>query len=463
MTQRTALDSETIGKAFDVLLDKCLTLVAEDQVLVIKDETMLPYEAILVDRILSRKLSLTVLDFSIAQQEMIALQIHGDKEEETDWVPRPLGVAVMEASAIINVLSGSLKTTAVRRAILARPRRSGCRFAHIPGLADDVLAVLAVSDIQAIFDMSELVAWALGEATHAKLVTRDHNGKTYALDLDLGGWSNEPLMSPGVILPGSWGNVPPGETFCCPNPESVSGQICINGSVPDLVLESGQEIILSFDAGRLVNWIDSTNSLAAAFFFNQQKIAKQNSDTNWNVFAELGIGLNTAIHRLTGNSLFDEKAAHTVHVAIGDNSGFGHSVKASRHADLVSWRPDLYLDEVPIMEMGMLKRELMLSRREAWQPPRLSINEGLPLRILEAEVEDRQGVLHRRLCRKDRVGLVRMAGGETGRALSELNQILAGTQEWTLANLKVHHSFIRQVSCEKLLAILLHYRCMIAG
>jgi leucyl aminopeptidase (aminopeptidase T) len=59
-------------------------------------------------------------------------------------------------------------------------------------------------------------------------------------------------------------------------------------------------------------------------------------DRNWNTFAELGIGLNPAITILTGNSLFDEKAKGTIHIALGDNHAFGHHVESQFHDDLVT-------------------------------------------------------------------------------------------------------------------------------
>ena len=53
----------------------------------------------------------------------------------------------------------------------------------------------------------------------------------------------------------------------------------------------------------------------------EKKRSSLRNDSNWNVFAELGVGLNPTIKTLTGNSLFDEKAYGTIHIAIGDNVG----------------------------------------------------------------------------------------------------------------------------------------------
>jgi hypothetical protein len=81
------------------------------------------------------------------------------------------------------------------------------------------------------------VAWFLGRGGSVVLTTFDAAGREYQLFLELEGWSNEPLMSPGIVLPGSWGNVPPGESFCCPDSAYVHGEICINGSIPKRKLD----------------------------------------------------------------------------------------------------------------------------------------------------------------------------------------------------------------------------------
>jgi leucyl aminopeptidase (aminopeptidase T) len=60
--------------------------------------------------------------------------------------------------------------------------------------------------------------------------------------------------------------------------------------------------------------------------------------------AELGIGTNVAVTELVGSVLLDEKAAGTVHLAIGDDHGIGGDVEAPIHLDGVLTEPTVFAD-----------------------------------------------------------------------------------------------------------------------
>jgi leucyl aminopeptidase (aminopeptidase T) len=60
--------------------------------------------------------------------------------------------------------------------------------------------------------------------------------------------------------------------------------------------------------------------------------------------AELGIGTNIAVSELVGSVLLDEKAAGTVHIAIGDDHGIGGDTQAPLHLDGILREPTVYAD-----------------------------------------------------------------------------------------------------------------------
>jgi aminopeptidase len=82
--------------------------------------------------------------------------------------------------------------------------------------------------------------------------------------------------------------------------------------------------VLTFEDGKLVKWSAEGFPGLVSFFDEQAKEAGKYGDRNWATFAELGIGLNPAIEQLSGNCLFEKKAVRTIHIAIGDNTVFGH-------------------------------------------------------------------------------------------------------------------------------------------
>jgi hypothetical protein len=86
----------------------------------------------------------------------------------------------------------------------------------------------------------------------------------------------------------------------------------------------------------------------------QIRHAKAVGDLDWANLAEIGVGLNPAVQRLTGNMLLDEKAAGTAHVALGSSFFLGGTVQASIHCDLVTRGAALLVDGKTVVEGGKL-------------------------------------------------------------------------------------------------------------
>ena len=87
----------------------------------------------------------------------------------------------------------------------------------------------------------------------------------------------------------------------------------------------------------------------------EDKFAESASNRN---IAELGIGTNERATR-PDNVLEAEKILGTVHVALGDNSGFGGVVSTPFHEDYVLFRPTLVVvardgEESAILDDGRL-------------------------------------------------------------------------------------------------------------
>jgi len=454
-----SLTDEEQYKAFSAVLDDCLHITQYDDLLVISDETMQPYQAAFWRLTQDRRLMVTQLYFPKNYQIAIADWVDS-AQPEGPALPAGVTAAMQAASAVVTFLNNDLSTNRIRRAIVHRPRTANCRLAHIPGISAEVLRAVGKSNFDQIQEDCEMIAWVLGEAEKVELTSYDSQSRPYTLILNLEGWNNDPFISSGVIMRGSWGNVPPGETFCCPNPARVSGSICINGSVPKYLITNGFEVILSFESGKLVHWQAERDSPAHEFFDRERHAATIRPDENWNTFAELGIGLNPSITELTGNSLFDEKVMGTVHVAIGDNSIFGHGVVSNIHADLVTQRPDLVVDGHLVIKRGALQRDEIESWRST-QPKASTLSRNAVLYLREVRVSELDGVLVRRLGKGGRLGFVQMANRNVGTALLDLYRILRQLGRVESLELVAQYPEIRQFPTEWLLGILHHYKALV--
>jgi hypothetical protein len=301
----------------------------------------------------------------------------------------------------------------------------------------------------------------MGEARQAEVITWDTNGNSYSLELELDGWDNEPMMSPGIIIPGSWGNIPPGETFCCPSSSGIRGAVCINGSVPGHVITPCEEVVLFFEQGRMTRW-QASDSPASQFFASERAKAQAKHDDSWDKFAELGVGLNPAITVLSGNPLSDEKAIRTIHIAIGDNTGFGHNIKSDIHHDLVIRDPTLRLDGLEVISRGVLRTD-DIARARIVRPVPDSLPADTRIRVNEARATIVDGHLKRLLQAGYRKGNVTMTEPKVSSLLSELWSELR-TYGWVVVgSFLQHHPRFGEVPTEDLLNILHHYRTLLTS
>lgn len=114
----------------------------------------------------------------------------------------------------------------------------------------------------------------------------------------------------GMLVVNDYGevNLPGGEVFTAPIPNSVKGEI--NFDKPLLV--QGREIkdvYLRFKSGKVVEHSAAKNE--------EILTAILNTDSGSRRVGELGIGMNRDITQFTYNMLFDEKMRNTVHIALG--------------------------------------------------------------------------------------------------------------------------------------------------
>jgi aminopeptidase len=133
-----------------------------------------------------------------------------------------------------------------------------------------------------------------------------------------------------LTAPGSFGNLPAGEVYFAPL-EGTSEGVMVVEYAPTRKLESPLELVVQ---GGSVVEIRGSEPYRAKL---EQKFAESAKNRN---IAELGIGTNDRATR-PDNILEAEKILGTIHIALGDNTGFGGTVSTPFHEDYVFYRPTL--------------------------------------------------------------------------------------------------------------------------
>ena len=448
----------TMRGAVDKIVTYALRVTPSDQLLAIFDETSAGFMENVTTYAIERDIEATFIFLPKVYQEFLSNRIANTENPQSINVV--LSEAILEADVILNALDAGAPTSALRGALIDSPRKTTSRFAHMPGITDDILSLIAASDFKAIHEHAELLAWGLGCAEKAELVSRDHRGKEYRLEMMLDGWNNEPLISSGTIEANSWGNLPPGEVFCCPGIGKVNGSCCINGSVAGSVLSPTSEFVVHFEQSVLTSYNRVDDGLPAPFVCGLADFSRDLGDLNWNRFAEFGIGLNPVIQNLTGNALYDEKAAFTAHVAIGDNAVFGGSNKVHIHEDLVTKQPDVILDGQRVIEAGSPALDKLQSMREGFLPNRMTIEPQFDVGIRENTLDVDGGTLYRRLVAGRRTSRVAMYPLHLAKAAEDVIDRMKRQGSASVDSFLEQYSGDRRRLGQEALEMLNFYRCL---
>jgi aminopeptidase len=133
-----------------------------------------------------------------------------------------------------------------------------------------------------------------------------------------------------LTAPGSFGNLPAGEVYLAPLEGTSAGTMVLEYA-PTRKLASPLRLIV--ERGEVTE-IQGDEPYRLKL---EQKFTESAANRN---IAELGIGTNDRATR-PDNILEAEKILGTIHIALGDNSGFGGTVSTPFHEDYVFYRPTL--------------------------------------------------------------------------------------------------------------------------
>ncbi|MDP8259186.1 MAG: aminopeptidase [Candidatus Aadella gelida] len=242
---------------------------------------------------------------------------------------------MLEHDVEILITEKSLTHTLARRQATAK----GARIATMPSITEEIINRCMDIDYEKLKEQSNWLHGILKKTSEVRIVTEK------GTDIFFRTGSSEFFGKNGGSFesPGDFGNLPEGEVAFAP--QTCEGTYVVDASFPGLgILNS--PITFNVEGG-MVRSIKGNYA---------EKITQRLDSAGGKAYhvAELGIGLNPKA-KITGNILEDEKVIGTVHVAVGNNLSFGGDNDVELHLDGVINAPDIYVDDVILMEKGKFK------------------------------------------------------------------------------------------------------------
>ncbi len=306
--------SERLAEAARTAVEQCLRVRSEESVAVVTDDEREPIgEALYVAA-------------SEITDDAILLK-YPPSEQHGVEPPAPVAAAMAEADVFLAPTTKSLSHTRARGAAC----EAGARGATLPGITEDVFVTGLDADYAAIDEACDAVLGAVDDAEEIRVTA------PAGTDITFGIGDREWLADTGSVhAPGDFSNLPAGEVAIAP--ETGTGTFVVDGTMmPHGLLDEGRELTFEVEDGHVTSISDD------AIRADVEAAAESVGDAAYNL-AELGIGTNVGVDELVGSVLLDEKAAGTIHIAIGDNAGIGGDTDAPLHLDGIVRDPTVYAD-----------------------------------------------------------------------------------------------------------------------
>jgi leucyl aminopeptidase (aminopeptidase T) len=254
-----------------------------------------------------------------------ALLCYPPGEQHGTEPPAPVAAAMRGSDVVFCPTTKSLSHTRAR----SRANEAGARVATLPGITEEVFRTGLNTDYREIERSCETVLEAVAGATEIRVTSPAGTDITFEPS------EREWLADTGIVHePGTMSNLPAGEVFI--SPESADGTYVVDGTMmPHGLLD--RELEFTVENGYVTDIGDEEIREQV------ERGAEEVGKDAYNL-AELGIGTNVAVTELVGSVLLDEKAAGTVHIAIGDDHGIGGDTQAPLHLDGILREPTVYAD-----------------------------------------------------------------------------------------------------------------------
>jgi leucyl aminopeptidase (aminopeptidase T) len=276
-----------------------------------------------------RSIGAALYDAAKAQGADPAIVQYQPGEEHGAEPPRQVAAAMRDSDVFLAPTTKSLSHTRARSAAT----EASSRGATMPGITEAVMIAGLDADYPVIAEHCAEVRQEVADAEELRITSPQGTDLTVIPgDRD---WQSDTGIN---HEPGDFSNLPAGEVFV--SPTSGDGRVVVDGSMAGQG-RLAEPIVFEIEGGQVVHIDDRS-------LHEQLEAAAETAGGSARNFAELGIGTNVGVSELVGSVLLDEKAAGTVHVAIGDDASIGGDVEAPLHLDAVLSEPTVTADGEPV-------------------------------------------------------------------------------------------------------------------
>jgi leucyl aminopeptidase (aminopeptidase T) len=307
-------EEATLEDAAETAVHQCLNLQADESIVVVTDDERWPIGETLYE------VAGEVTDDAVVTR-------YPPADQHAEEPPAPVEAAMRSADVFLAPTTKSLSHTRARSAA----NEAGARGATMPGITEEIMRLGLDADYEEIAAHCADVLEQVADADEIRVVTDAGTDITFAP----GGreWHDDTGM---VHEGGDFSNLPAGEVFV--SPEDASGTYVVDGTMmPHGLLEDGQRLRFEVEDGYVTDIAD--DDIREQVEAGAEEVGRD----AYNV-AELGIGTNVGVTDLVGSTLLDEKAAGTIHIAIGDDASIGGDTDAPLHLDGIVRDPTVYAD-----------------------------------------------------------------------------------------------------------------------
>lgn len=313
-----------LEKAAQIAVRDCMAVKATEDVLIVTDG---------LRREIGYALYEAAMEFG---REAFLLEMK-ERKLNGEEPPQPVAEMMKMVDVVLCPTTKSLTHTDARREAC----KTGTRVGTLPGITTDMMIRTMNADYHRIAELTYKITEILDAGEVAHLTT------PFGTDITIPIRGIKAISSTGLITePGTFGNLPSGESYLMPEEGKSQGIFVVDGSMAGIGLIQDQPVKIRVENGYAV---DITGGKEAARLLEMIESIGEPARN----LAELGIGTNY-MAQITGEILEDEKVAGTVHLALGNNVSMGGTVNVGFHVDGIMTRPTLRIDDRLLLDDGKL-------------------------------------------------------------------------------------------------------------